>query len=91
MRLAHVVLGVAAVLASAGRATAAMQFRTFHSTKYGYSLAVPSEWEERQEKNDTITFTGSSGVLVISLRPRAGTTWEALPTYGSLLTLVMIL
>src|SRR5437588_6931273 len=83
MRRAHVVLCVAAVLASAGQATAAMQFRTFKSTKYGYSLAVPSEWEERQEENDTITFTGSSGVLVISLRPRAGTTWEALPTYAA--------
>jgi len=83
MKLALAVLGVVAMLASAGQATAAMRFRTFQSTKYGYSIAVPSEWEMRQEKNDTITFTGSTGVLVISLRPRAGTTWETLPTYAS--------
>lgn len=83
MKLALAVLGVAATLAPAGRATAAMSFRTFKSTKYGYSLAVPSEWELRQEKNDTITFTGSTGVLVVSLRPRAGATWETLPTYSA--------
>src|SRR5438477_373969 len=75
MRLAHAVLGVAAVLASAGQATAAMQFRTFKSIKYGYSLAVPSEWEQRLEKNDTITFTGSSGVLVVRLQLPAA--WQA--------------
>src|SRR5216684_4019220 len=83
MKLALAVLGVAAMLAPAGRATAAIKYRTFQSTKYGYSLAVPSEWEERQEKSDTITFTGSTGVLVISLRPRAGSTWETLPTYAA--------
>jgi hypothetical protein len=60
-----------------------MQFRTYRSTRYGYSLAVPSEWAMHQEKNDTITFTGSTGVLVISLRPRAGCTWETLPTYAA--------
>ena len=83
MKLAIVVLGVAATLASAGRATAAMKFRPYQSTKFGYSLAVPSEWEARQEKSDTVTFTGSTGVLVVSLRPRAGCTWETLPTYSS--------
>jgi len=83
MKLALAVLGVAATLGLAGRATAEMKFRTYQSTKYGFSLAVPSEWEVQQEKNDTITFTGSTGVLVVSLRPRAGCTWETLPTYST--------
>ena len=52
MKLAFAILGVVAMLAAAGRAEAAMKFRTYQSTKYGYSLAVPSEWEERQEKED---------------------------------------
>jgi hypothetical protein len=59
-----------------------MKYRTYQSTKYGYSLAVPAEWELRQEKDSTITFTGSTGVLVISIRPRAGCTPETLPTYA---------
>jgi len=82
MKLAFAILGVVATLAAAGRAGAAMKFRGYQSTKYGYSLAVPAEWEARQEKDATITFTGSTGVLVISIRPRAGCTQETLPTYA---------
>ncbi len=82
MKLAFAILGVAATLASAGRAGAAMTFRTYQSTKYGYSLAVPAEWQQVQEKDSTITFTGSTGVLLISIRPRAGCTWERLPAYA---------
>ena len=32
---------------------------------------------------DRCTFTGSTGVLVVSLRPRAGCAWETLPTYAA--------
>lgn len=83
MKLRLALLGVAALVASATRATAAMKFRPFQSTRYGYSLVVPAEWEERQEKDSTVTFTGSAGVLVISTRPRAGCTPETLPAYAA--------
>jgi hypothetical protein len=82
MKLALAVLGVVATLAVAGRAGAAMKYRTFQSTKYGYSLVVPAEWDERQEKDSTLTFTGSTGVLVISVRPRGGCTPETLAKYS---------
>ena len=42
---------------------------------YGYSLAVPSEWEERQEKNDTITFTGE---VVAKRRSKSRPGWGIL-------------
>jgi hypothetical protein len=83
MKLALAVLGVAVTLASAGRATAAMKYRSYHSARYGYSLVVPAEWETRLEKDATTTFTGSTGVLVISVRPRAGCTPETLPNYAA--------
>ncbi len=82
MKVALAFFGVVATLALAGRATAAMKFRPYQSVKNGYALAVPTEWEERQEKDSTITFTGSTGVLVISIRARAGCTAENLPTYA---------
>src|SRR2546428_11815155 len=79
MKLAFAILGVAATLASAGRAGAAMTFRTYQSTKYGYSLAVPAEWQQVQEKDSTITFTGSNRVLLIRIRPPARCTCERVP------------
>src|ERR1051326_124511 len=82
MKVALAILSVAVTLASAGRASAAMNYKTYQSAKYGYSLAVPSEWEQRPEKDDTATFTGSTGVLVVSIRPRSGCTAESLPNYG---------
>jgi hypothetical protein len=83
MKLALAVLGVAATLASTGRAAAAMKYRVYQSPKYGYSMVVPTEWEERKEKDGTTTFTGSTGVLVVSVRPRAGCTPETLPAYSA--------
>src|SRR5262249_5755678 len=81
MKVAFALASVAMTLA-AGRATAAMKYRPFASPRYGFSLAVPSEWEERQEKDGTVTFTGSTGVLVVNVRPRGGCTWETLPVYA---------
>src|SRR5437879_4770635 len=82
MRLALAFLSVAAIIAAPSRAAAAMKFRPHQSIRDGYSLVVPAEWEERQEKESTVTFTGSTGVLVISLRPRGGCTPEHLANYA---------
>jgi hypothetical protein len=83
MKLALAVVAVAATLASTGRAAAAMKYRVYRSPKYGYSMVVPTEWEERKEKDGTTTFTGSTGVLVVNVRPRAGCTPETLPAYAA--------
>jgi hypothetical protein len=82
MKFALAFFGIVVALLSCGRAEAGMKYRMFQSPKYGYSFVVPAEWDERQEKDSTVTFTGSTGVLVISLRPRAGCTPETLPTYA---------
>jgi hypothetical protein len=83
MKLALAMIGVVATLASAGRAAAAMKYRVYQSPKYGYSMVVPAEWEERKEKDGTTTFTGSTGVLVVNVRPRSGCTPETLAAYSA--------
>src|SRR5262245_9350248 len=50
MRLALAFFSVAAILAAPGRVTAAMRYRPYQSIRDGYSLVVPAEWEQRQEK-----------------------------------------
>jgi hypothetical protein len=48
---------------------------------------VPEEWESRTERDGTVTINGSTGVLVVSARPRGACTPETLPQQAAVYVL----
>jgi hypothetical protein len=65
----------------------ALTYRTYENPKIGIALSVPEEWEMRQERDGTVTINGSTGVLVVSARPRGTCTPESLRQHASLYVL----
>lgn len=71
-------LAIGVLVAGAARAAEGMEYRTYRSDKLGISLLIPSEWEVSETKDGSVTITGSTGVLVVSARPRGSATVETL-------------
>lgn len=63
---------------SAARAAEGMEYRTHQSARLGISLSIPKEWEVAEAKDGSLTVTGSTGVLVVSARPRGAATVQTL-------------
>jgi hypothetical protein len=67
------------ILAGAATGVAdGIEYRSYHSTRLGVSVSIPSEWEVTEAKDGSLTVTGSTGVLVLSARPRGTATVETL-------------
>jgi hypothetical protein len=65
----------------------ALTYRTYEDPRLGISLSVPEEWESRPERDGTVTINGSTGVLVVSARPRGTCTPETLPQQAAVYVL----
>lgn len=65
----------------------ALTYRTYDNPRLGISLSVPEEWETRPERDGTVTINGSTGVLVVSARPRGSCTPETLPQQAAVYVL----
>src|SRR4051812_20599628 len=72
-------------LASLGlaRSGSALDYRTYENPHLGVTLSVPQEWETREDPDGTVTISGSTGVLVVSARPRSGCTPQNLRQHAA--------
>jgi hypothetical protein len=82
MRLLAGCISIGVLLGGATRAAWGIEYRTYSNPKYGLSLSVPVEWELTESSDGSLTFTGSTGVLVLNARPRGAATQERLRDYA---------